>query len=54
MLELSVEVCVDAKRLHSLIILDLRGALPLIRVLGLTHAHEGLPVIVATHDISAG
>ena len=40
-LELSVEISVDTKRLHSLIVFDLGRALSLIRrMLGLSHAHE--------------
>lgn len=54
MLELSVEVGVDVKRLHLLILLDLGRALSLVRMLLLPHTDERRPVIVlATHDVAS-
>ena len=53
-LELGVQVCVDAQRLRLLIVLNLRRALSLLRMLLLAHAHERGPVvIVPTHDVSS-
>ena len=53
-LELCVEVGIDVKRLHLLVLLDLGGALPLVRILLLSHTDERRPVIVlATHDVAA-
>jgi hypothetical protein len=53
-LELGVQVGIDAQRLRLLIVLNLRRALSLLRMLLLAHAHERRSVvIVAAHDVSS-
>lgn len=52
-LELGVQVCVDAQRLRLLVVLYFRRALSLLRSLLLTHANKRGPVIIRpAHDIS--
>ena len=54
MLELSVEVCVNAQRLNLLVILDFGRALTLLGVLLLPHTDERSSVaVIATHDVPA-
>ena len=55
LLELGVQVCVDAEGLHALIVLNLRRALPrLLRILRLPHTCETLGglVVRTAHNVS--
>lgn len=56
LLELRVQIGTDAKRLHSLGILDLGRTLSLLRILRLPHTGETLASLVVrpTHNISSG